>query len=182
MTVGLDEIRSVRASAERLYSPQEVERAIDRMAADITARLNSSNPLVLTVLNGGVIFAGHLLSRLDFPLELDSLRASRYGGATSGSHIRWLVEPKTPLEGRCVLVVDDVLDEGITLAEILAWCRAHGAGKVLSAVLVEKDLGRPKPCTADFVGLKTDDRYQFGYGMDYKGYWRNAPGIFAVNS
>ncbi|HLF96702.1 MAG TPA: phosphoribosyltransferase family protein, partial [Methylococcaceae bacterium] len=73
MTVTLEEIRSVREHAERLYSPQEVERAIDRMAADITARLNSSNPLVLTVLNGGVIFAGHLLSRLDFPLELDSL-------------------------------------------------------------------------------------------------------------
>jgi hypoxanthine phosphoribosyltransferase len=181
MSVSLDEIRSVRARAERLCSPEEVERAIDRMAAALTARLGSSNPLVLTVLNGGVIFAGHLLSRLDFPLELDSLRASRYGGATRGSHIKWLVEPKTPLEGRSVLVVDDVLDEGVTLAEILAWCRARGAREVLSAVLVEKELGKPKPCTADFVGLRTDDRYQFGYGMDYKGYWRNAPGIFAVN-
>lgn len=181
MTVSLEEIRAVRACAERLYGPQEVEQAIERVAAAVTARLGASNPLVLTVLNGGVIFAGHLLARLDFPLELDSLRASRYGGATRGSHIQWLVEPKTPLEGRSVLVVDDVLDEGITLAEILDWCRSRGARDVLSAVLVEKELGRPKPCSADFVGLKTDDRYQFGYGMDYKGYWRNAPGIFAVN-
>ncbi|MBS1212025.1 MAG: putative hypoxanthine phosphoribosyltransferase [Proteobacteria bacterium] len=175
----LDEIRKVASDAEQLFSAAEVEAAIGQVGAEVSERLGTANPIVLTVLNGGIIFAGKLLMHLNFPLEIDSINASRYRGETQGSHIQWLLKPAVPLNGRTVLIVDDVLDEGVTLAEIVAYCRAEGAQAVYTAVLVDKDLGTEKPCRADFVGLTASNRYLFGYGMDYKHYLRNAAGIFA---
>lgn len=175
----LDEIRSVENAAERLYSESEVEAALDRMAAAIAARLENSDPVVLAVLNGGIVFAGKLLTRLRFPLELDAIHATRYRGETSGGKLHWLLEPQTPLTGRTVLIADDILDEGVTLAAIVEWCRLRGAKEVFTAVLVDKRIGRERPHRADFVGLEAENRYLFGYGMDYKDYLRNAPGIFA---
>ena len=174
-----DEIQRVEREAERLFSEAEVEAALDRLAGEIAGRLGDSNPIVLTVLNGGIIFAGKLLTRLRFPLEIDSINASRYRGATSGGEIHWLLKPRLPLQGRTVLLVDDVLDEGITLAALVEWCKGQGAAQLWVAVLIDKQIGRPRPCRADFVGLQAENRYLFGYGMDYKGYLRNAPGIFA---
>lgn len=179
MTVSLDEIRRVEAQAACLFNETQVEQAIAALAQQITARLGESNPLLLPVMNGGVVFAGRLLPKLGFPLEVNAITATRYGGTTSGGDIRWLLEPSLPLQGRSVLIVDDVLDEGITLAEIIRYCHAKKAAAVYAAVLVEKDLGKPKPCQADFVALHTGNEYLFGYGMDYKGYLRNAAGIYA---
>lgn len=175
-----ENLHRVRNSAETLFTRAEVEAAIRRVAAEITERIADSNPLVLTVLNGGVIFCGGLMLELAFPLELDSVSVTRYHGQTHGGpELQWKLRPAIPLRGRCVLLVDDVLDEGITLAELQRYCRAEGAERVLIAVLVEKVLARPKPCRADFVALQADDRYLFGYGMDYHGYLRNSAGIYA---
>lgn len=175
----LEEIQTVQRQAERLYSEADVEKAIDLIAREISVYLSERNPIVLTVLNGGIPFAGKLIMRLSFPMQIDSIRASRYHGQTSGSHTQWLVKPTLPLQGRTVLIIDDVLDEGVTLAEIIAWCKEQGAEEVYSAVLVDKQIGRERPCSANFVALQTENRYLFGYGMDYKNYLRNAPGIFA---
>lgn len=179
MTVDLTEVEQVMAEADCLYDETTVEQAVGRLADEITVSVGGSNPLVLAVMNGGVVFAGKLLPHLAFPLEVEAVVATRYGGATAGGSLSWRLRPTSSLAGRTVLIVDDVLDEGITLTEIIHSCRAEGAAEVYAAVLVEKELGRPKPCQADFVALRTGDRYLFGYGMDYKGYWRNAPGIFA---
>lgn len=178
----LQEVRRVAAEAERLYSDQEVEAALDRMAAAITAQLAERNPLVLSILNGGIFPTARLLLRLAFPLELDSIKAGRYQGQTQGAAMQWIYLPRVSLPGRTVLLVDDVLDEGITLAEIRRWCLAEGAAEVYSAVLVDKQLGHEKPCQADFIGVETENRYLFGYGMDYKGYLRNWPGIYACRT
>lgn len=175
-----EHLESVTRQAETLFSRADVEEAIRRVATQITERLADDNPVVLTVLNGGIIFCGGLLLELGFPLELDSLSVSRYHGQTrGGSLIEWRLKPSTPLNGRTVLLVDDVLDEGVTLAELKRFCLDEGAKQVLIAVLIEKKLGREKPCQADFVGLEADDRYLFGFGMDYRNYLRNAAGIFA---
>jgi hypoxanthine phosphoribosyltransferase len=113
------------------------------------------------------------------PLNVDAINASRYRNQTAGGAIEWVLKPRLPLQGRTILIIDDVLDEGITLAAIHQFCMDEGAETVYSAVLVDKDLGRGKPISADFVGLHVANRYIFGYGMDYKGYLRNAPGIYA---
>lgn len=175
----LNEIKQVQQSAEMLHSEQEVEQAIDQMADQINQFLGDRNPVLLCAMNGGIVTTGKLLTRLNFPLTVDAVNASRYRNATSGGDIKWLLKPLTPLQGRTVLIVDDILDEGFTLDALIQFCREQGASSVYSAVLVDKKLNRPKPVTADFVGLEVEDRYLFGYGMDYKGYLRNAAGIFA---
>lgn len=175
----LNEINQVKQNAILLHDEPAVEAALDNMAADITRQLAGKNPLVLCVINGGIIATGKLLPRLDFPLTLDSVHASRYRNQTSGNEIHWLFKPTTPLQGRAVLLVDDILDEGHTLKAIVDWCAQQGAAEIYSAVLLDKDLGCDKPIRADFVGLRVANHYLFGYGMDYKGYLRNAAGIYA---
>jgi len=175
------ELQRVLEDAELLHDADAVRQALDRMAAAISAELANTNPLVICVLTGGIIPAGHLLTRLTFPLEIDYLHATRYRGATRGEHVQWVCRPETGLEGRTVLVIDDILDEGHTLADVLEYCRAAGALQAYSAVLVEKrHERRADAVSADFVGLHVEDRYVFGFGMDYKGHFRNLDGIYAV--
>jgi hypoxanthine phosphoribosyltransferase len=170
----------VLASAQQLYSQVEVEQALDRLAEVISDRLAETNPVILCVLNGALIPMGHLLTRLAFPLRQDYIHATRYQGDTRGAELQWVGRPGIALAGETVLVVDDILDEGITLGEIIRYCREVGAKAVYSAVLVEKRRHRSNGFKADFVGLEVPDRYVFGYGMDYKGYLRNTPGIYAI--
>ncbi len=182
MSVDLDHIRQVRAEADCLYTAAELDAAIERMAGEMNRDLAGRNPLVFCVMNGGLIFAGKLLAGLDFPLELSYLHATRYRNQTSGGELFWKVAPDASLRDRVVLIIDDILDEGHTLDAIVDYCQQQGAEQVLTAVLIDKAHGRKaRPgMTADYSGLPCVDRYIFGYGMDYKGYWRNAPGIFAV--
>lgn len=175
----LEEIRLVEQQALLLHSEAEVEAALDRMAEQINRTLADSNLLVLCVINGGIIAAGKLLPRLDFPLTVDSIHASRYRNATSGSDIHWLYKPTTSLAGRSVLIVDDILDEGHTLQAIVDYCLEQGARQAYTAVLFNKQLDQDKPIHPDFVGLEVANHYLFGYGMDYKGYLRNAAGVYA---
>lgn len=176
----LNEINQVQRDAILLHSQAEVEQALDSMAQAITDKLADSNPLLLCVINGGIPVTGQLLTRLNFPLTLDSIHASRYRNNTSGGNqIHWLFTPTTPLKDRTVLIVDDILDEGITLKAIVDWCHEQQATAVYSAVLADKQLPQPKPLQADFVGIDVANHYLFGYGMDYKGYLRNAAGIYA---
>lgn len=180
MNVTLEHIKQVRAEADLIYSREQAEAALDRLAREITDKYSNSNPLVICVMNGGLIVAGCLLARLDFPLEQDYLHATRYRGATQGGELSWVVEPQHSLKNRSILIVDDILDEGYTLAAIVNYCQEAGARSVETVVLIEKTHERKHGIEANYVGLQTEDRYLFGYGMDYKGYLRNAPGIFAV--
>ncbi|MGH8474750.1 MAG: hypoxanthine-guanine phosphoribosyltransferase [Methylococcales bacterium] len=176
----LQEILTVRAESDLLHSKQKVDQAFDRLAHEIAEKLKHTNPIVLCVLTGGIHPTAKLMERLDFPLTSDVIHASRYHGETSGSELEWITLPRTPLNGRTVLVVDDILDEGFTLEAVHRFCTGQGAAVVYTAVMVEKMLERPKVFQADFVGLEAGNRYLFGCGMDYKGYWRNLPGIYAV--
>jgi hypoxanthine phosphoribosyltransferase len=176
-----EELRHVLEGAELLHDAAAIRLALDRMAAAISMELADAHPVVLCVLTGAIIPAGHLLTRLTFPLEIDYLHATRYRGATQGEHVQWVCRPETSLQDRTVLVVDDILDEGHTLADVLAYCRDAGAAQVYSAVLVEKQHARRADAViADYVGLSVVDRYVFGFGMDYKGHFRNLDGVYAV--
>ena len=182
MSLNLEEIKRARDEADCLADAATVEAALDRMAGEITARLADANPLVYAVMNGGLIFAGRILPRLPFPLEVAYLHATRYGHAIQGTLLDWRVRPPQDLRGRTVLVLDDILDEGHPLKAIIEHLKDEGAAEVLSAVLVHKlhDRKATPGMRADFSGLDIADRFLFGCGMDYKGYWRNAPGIYAV--
>jgi hypoxanthine phosphoribosyltransferase len=175
-----DEAWNVLGSADLLCDEAQVREAITKVAAQITARLKDRYPLVLAVMSGSVFFAGNLLPLLRFPLEFDYIHASRYGRATSGGKIMWTVEPGENVKGRTVLVLDDILDGGETLAAIRDRVKGLGAADFCSAVLTDKDLGRAKPIVPDFIGLRLPNRYVFGCGMDVSGAWRNLPAIYAM--
>ena len=180
MALSPDKARQLLETADVVCPAAEISRALERLAREIAAALSDCFPLVLCVMRGGVVFAGQLLPRLRFPLELDYLEVTRYGNSTRGGEIAWKVLPGTPVTGRVVLVLDDVLDEGSTLAAIKDKLAANGASRVLCAVLSEKGAGRPKPVKADFAGVLLPDRYVFGFGMDVHGAWRNLPEIYAL--
>ncbi len=182
MTVDLKHIQQIMDEADTLFTAQEVEAAIDRVAEQINQQLSMSNPVVFCVMNGGLIFMGKLLTKLTFPLEQSYLHASRYRNEISGGELFWKAKPEVSLMDREVLIIDDILDEGHTLAAIVEFCQGAGASKVHTAVLMDKlhDRKARPGLKADFFGLHCEDRYIFGYGMDYKGYWRNAAGIYAV--
>ena len=175
-----DEAWKILKSAELLCDEAEVRTAIARLASEITASLKDRYPLVLAVMGGSIFFAGNLLPQLRFPLEFDYIHASRYGNATSGRRIVWTVAPRENVRDRTVLVLDDILDGGETLAAIRDRVSSLGAAAFHSAVLTDKDIGRDKPIVPDFVGLKLPNRYVFGCGMDVSGAWRNLPEIYAV--
>ena len=163
-----------------LHSAEAVTFAIQQLGQKITSRLKDAEPLVLCVMGGAVVFSGQLLPKLNFPLEFDYVQASRYHNQTAGQQLVWKVEPRDNVRGRTVLLLDDILDEGHTLAAIKEKCIAQGAASVVIAVLVEKELNHIKPITADFVGLTVPNRYVFGCGMDVYGWWRNLPAVYAL--
>lgn len=175
-----DEASRILEDADLICTAENSALAVRRVAEEITARLGDANPLVLAVMGGAVVFTGQLLPRLVFPLDFDYLHVTRYGDVTTGGKLRWIVEPRAEVKGRIVLVLDDILDEGITLAEISRRLKEQGATEVLSAVFANKNLDRAKPIDADFVGVQVPNRYVFGYGMDVKGAWRNLPAVYAV--
>ena len=175
-----EEARALLAGAELIHSAAAVQTALDEVAGRIRAQLAERNPLVLCVMTGGVIFCGQLLPKLDFPLDFDYLHATRYGAETQGGKISWRSAPWISVKDRTVLVVDDILDEGVTLAAVKESLKRLGAAEVLLEVFADKLNGRQKPVLADFVGLTVPDRFVFGYGMDAGGAWRNLPAIYAM--
>lgn len=177
----LKDMEEIGLKADCLRSAEEVDRALSRMAQEITERLEGKNPVAFCIMNGGLFVTGRLVDKLPFALELDYLHATRYGAELYGGNLLWKVKPERPLEGRTVLLIDDILDEGVTLAEIARYCREQGAAEVYTAVLVDKIHDRKAPgARADFVGLEVEDRFLFGCGMDIAGYWRNLPALYAM--
>lgn len=176
------EIQQVMKEAECLFKQSHVERAIDNIASDVSAELSEKNPIVFGVMNGGMVLTGKLVTKLGFPLEVSYLHATRYDEHGQPGDVVWKSFPKESIEGRSVLIVDDIHDEGATLGAIVDRCREAGVQEIHVAVLVSKQHDRKaRPdIQPDFIGLQCEDRFVFGYGMDYKGYWRNAPGIYAV--
>jgi hypoxanthine phosphoribosyltransferase len=166
--------------SEEVVSAEAVQTALDRMAHEIAGRLAGRNPLVITVLNGGLVFAGQLLPRLPFALDVSYVHVRRYGRETRGGELVWIAGPQESVSGRTVLLLDDILDEGETLLAIRSRFYELGASEVLLAafaVKIRKELPR---VMADFMGLRVPDRFVFGFGMDVGGRWRNLPSIRAL--
>lgn len=175
--------RDVSSRAIQLFSDIEVYAALDEMATDMKSDLGELNPVLLCVMTGGIVTTSELALRLDFPLQIDYVHASRYGDATRGGELEWLREPSIDLQGRVVVLVDDIFDQGATLAGIADYCREQGASAVHLAVLVDKHHDRKlTELRPDYIALSVEDHYVYGFGMDYRGYLRNCAGIYAADS
>ncbi len=175
-----EQAQKIFDNAEEIVAAVEVDCAVRRVAAEIHSALADKHPLVLSVMGGAVVFTGQLLPLLNFPIDFDTIHVTRYGDETRGSELTWKLMPRRSVEGRIVLVIDDILDEGHTLCAIRNMLLQLKAQEVYCAVLADKDIGRAKPIKADFAGLTVPNRFVFGFGMDVNGAWRNLPAIYAV--
>lgn len=178
------EAQHVLENAELIFSAQQIDNALNQLAGEINAQFAETDQpvIVLPVMNGGLILGGHLISRLEFPLIIDYLHATRYRDSTSGKDLQWKVKPQQSLKGRTLLIIDDIFDEGFTLQAILEYCKEQEVANVYSVVLIEKQHPRVKAnIKCDFTGLQVEDKYVFGFGMDYKSYHRNLNAIYAVS-
>lgn len=178
--------RTLLKDAELIFDADAVQQAVDKVAQDLNQRFDADEsapfPLVLGVMGGAVVFCGQLLTRLRFPLEFDYMHVTRYGDMDKGGKIEWKVIPRSNVEGRTVIVLDDILDEGETLAHVKERLLQMGAAEVVLAVFADKAIGKTKPVQADYIGLTLPNKFVVGYGMDAYGYWRNLPGIWAINT
>ena len=168
-------------NASIICSELDVIKAINTLADSLNKDFLNNSPIVLCVMSGGLYFTGQLLPKLKFSLELDYVQATRYDGLT-GNSLKWLARPKSNVKDRNILILDDILDEGITLKAIVDECLQLGANQISTAVLVDKILDKVKPINADYVGLTVPNQYVFGCGMDINGWWRNLPAVYALNN
>lgn len=177
-----DFIREVQKHATLLISKETIDATFERLAHEVTQILANANPVIITLMNGGLFTTSELCLRLNFPLEMNYMHASRYHGGVSGKEMKWHKEPNVDLENRVVLLVDDILDGGITLKHAKDYCVAKGAQTTYTLALLDKTSARlPGGLEkVDFTGLEIPNEYVFGYGLDYHNYLRNVPGIYAV--
>jgi hypoxanthine phosphoribosyltransferase len=180
MALSNQQAHDLLSQADLIVTADEARAAVARVAREINAALADAHPLVLSVMGGAAVFTGQLLPLLSFPLDFDYVHVSRYGDHRQGGELRWKVEPCESVRGRVVLVLDDILDEGRTMAAIRQRVMELGAAGFRSAVFADKLNGTAKPVRADFVGVEVPDRFVFGFGMDVHGAWRNLPAVYAV--
>ncbi len=183
-TFHVDRARTLLQNAEQIFDEAAVSRAVANVADQLNARFNAPGdetfPLVLGVMGGAVVFVGQVLPQLKFPLEFDYIHVTRYGDDDQGGKVVWKVIPRANVEGRTIIVLDDILDEGETLAHVKQRLLDMGAAEVIIAVFADKALKRSKPVKADIVGLSIPNKFVIGFGMDVYGYWRNLPGLWAI--
>ncbi|MDQ1815115.1 hypoxanthine-guanine phosphoribosyltransferase [Massilia sp. CCM 9210] len=178
--------RALLDNAEEIFDAAAVQAAVRQVADKLNSRFgqpdNAAFPLVLGVMGGAVVFTGSLLPQLRFPLEFDYIHVSRYGDDDQGGNVVWKVIPRPSVAGRIIIVLDDILDEGETLAHVKQRLLDMGAAEVVITVFADKALKRSKPIKADIVGLSIPDKFVVGFGMDVYGYWRNLPGLWAIRA
>lgn len=175
------DITVVLERSDLIHDRAAIEASIAHIAARIRKDCHGQFPVFLTLMHGGMFFAARLALELGIDAEFDYLHATRYHGETTGSGLAWLHRPSAVIEGRTVLLVDDILDEGHTLKAVRDWCQDSGAAKVKLVVLSVKQHDRRVPgLHADYSGLVVPDRYVFGYGMDINEHGRNLPAIYAL--
>ncbi len=176
------DVTNVRNNADCVITKNEIAKAIDGISGELVTEIGDQVPIFLSVMKGGLVLTAELMQRMQMPMELDYIHIDRYRNKTHGDELRWHKEPDIDLSGRLVIVIDDIFDEGYTLQAVLKYCNNAGADKVISVVLLKKQLSQKHiKLEPDYVCLNVVDRYVFGCGMDYKGFWRNLDAVYAVS-
>ncbi len=165
---------------ELIHSTDAVQAAIARQAEALRPILRDEYPLVLVLMQGGLYYAVWLTLALSIPLELDYVHVSRYADRREGGELVWQRPPSADIAGRHVLIVDDIFDEGETLAAVREACQRAGARHLHTAVMSRKRHDRARAEAPDSVALEVPDRFIVGCGLDDGGRWRNLPALYAL--
>ena len=175
------ELQSIKDSSDMMFSSAQIKTAVENIGLQLEKKIYQKNPVMLCVMNGGLVFSADLMRSLDSDVRLDYLHVARYLDNTVGGSLHWLKEPKLPLQDQVVVIADDIYDEGYTMEELVSYCKRQGAREVITVVLLLKNkVSRNIKLKPDLFGLQVEDRYVYGYGMDYQGHLRNVPDIYAI--
>ena len=166
---------------EILISRDEIAKAVDRLASEIKRDYQGKQPLLIGVLKGSFVFMADLIRQLDLPLELDFIRLSSYGAARESSgKVRVVQGVKTPIKGRDVLVIEDIVDTGITTSFLFDYLKRKKPASLKLCALTDKPSRRRVPVSIDYLGLSLPDKFVVGYGLDFDQRFRNLPDIYAL--
>ena len=164
-----------------LISRDEIAEAVHRLASEIKRDYQGKQPLLVGVLTGSFVFMADLIRQLDLPLELDFVRLSSYGAAReSPGKVRVVHDTKTRLKNRDVLVIEDIVDTGITTSFLLDYLRKKEPGSLKLCALTDKPSRRRVPVAIDYLGLSLPNKFVVGYGLDFNQRFRNLPDIYAL--
>jgi hypoxanthine phosphoribosyltransferase len=164
-----------------LLTRQEIEEAVSKLATEVNNDYQTKHPLLIGVLKGSFMFMADLIRRLDLPLEMDFLGVSSYGqGRQSSGKIKVVQGLRSEVKGRDVLIIEDIVDTGLTTAFLLDYLRKEGPASLKLCVLTDKPSRRRVPITIDYLGFTLPDKFIVGYGLDCDEKFRNLPDIYAL--
>ena len=158
----------------------EILAAVRRVGEAINHDLSDSNPLFICVLNGAFMFAGDLMKIVNFPCEITFVKLSSYEGIYTSGSVKEVIGLNESVVGRNVVVVEDIVDTGITMEKIIASLKAKGAKSIKIATFLQKPEALQRDITVDYVAMKIPNQFIGGYGLDYDGYGRNLKDIYTV--
>ena len=164
-----------------LFNRQEIETAVKKLAVEINKDYRDKNPLLIGILKGSFVFMADLIRLLDFPLEIDFVRLSSYGrGRSTPGELKVVQGLRSQVAGRDVLVVEDIVDTGRSVAFLLDYLQKKKPASLKLCVLTDKPSRRQVPVTIDYLGFTVPDRFLVGYGLDWDEKFRNLPDICAL--
>jgi hypoxanthine phosphoribosyltransferase len=168
--------------ASVLFGREIIRRRVEELGRTITGDYVGREPVFVTVLKGGAVFLADLIRRVDLPLETHFLAISRYGGAEeSMGRVRLLLDVDADLTGRDVVLVEDIVDTGLTVSYLLTVLHERGAASVEVCALLDRSVRRIAPLQPRYSGFDCPDRFVVGYGLDYRERYRNLPDILSVD-
>jgi hypoxanthine phosphoribosyltransferase len=168
---------------EPLFTAEQIQTRVGELGAQITNDYAGRNPLLVGVLKGACIFASDLMRAIDLPIGLEFIAISSYGTSTRTSgEVRLVKDLDVGVEGRDILVVEDIIDTGLTLSYLLATLHQRGAASVRLAALLDKYERREREVQIDYLGFQIPDAFVVGYGLDFAERYRNLPFIAVLKS
>jgi hypoxanthine phosphoribosyltransferase len=171
------------SNLEVLISEEQIQTRIRELGAEITRDYAGLNPLLIGVLKGACFFLSDLLRTIDTRLGVEFMAISSYGASTRTSgEVRIMKDLDVPIEGRHILVVEDIVDTGLTLSYLLSSLASRGAASVKLAALLDKYERRQKEVKIDYLGFKIPDEFVVGYGLDFAERYRNLPFIAVLKN
>lgn len=161
-----------------VYTKEEIHREVARMGAAISRDYAGRNPLLISVLKGAFVFMADLVREITIPCELDFMAVSSYGAGTESSgRVRILKDLDTNIEGRHVIIVEDVLDSGVTLSKLITMLQSRGTASLAVCTMFDKPARRRTQVDVAYRGLTIPDAFVVGYGLDYAEKYRNLPDL-----
>ena len=158
----------------------EIQAAVKRVGEAINREMADSNPLFICVLNGAFMFAGDLMKTVNFPCEITFVKLSSYDGLVTTGSVKEVIGLNESVVGRNVIVVEDIVDTGITMEKIIGSLNAKGAKSIKVATFLQKPEALQRDIQVDYVAMKIPNQFIVGYGLDYDGYGRNLKEIYTV--